>query len=215
MVTVKNIFKSYRQAGSVISVLKGISFVVEKSKTLAVTGPSGSGKTTLLSLLAGLESPDKGCITIDNNNIDSMNESQRTLFRIKNVGIVFQQYHLMPYLTTLENVSLPLEIAKQDLILEKSKEQLKKVGLSHRLEHLPSQLSGGECQRVSIARACVTKPKILFADEPTGNLDQDSSNTVMDILFSLVRENKMTMILVTHDLNLSRLCDHQISLEKK
>lgn len=214
MITVKNIFKSYHHAGSSISVLKNMSFTVEKAKTLAVTGSSGSGKTTLLSLLAGLELPDRGDIIIDGENIVSMDESQRTQFRLKNVGIVFQQYHLMPYLTALENVSLPLEIAKQASPEEKAKQQLEKVGLSHRWGHLPSQLSGGECQRVAIARAISAQPKILFADEPSGNLDRISSEVVMDILFSLVQEDNMTMILVTHNVNLSKRCHDQISLER-
>ena len=214
MIVVENVCKSYYQAGACIQVLKNLSFNVEKSKTLAITGPSGSGKTTLLSILAGLEQPDQGSVILNHQSVHKMNESQLTHFRTRNVGIVFQQYHLLPHLTALENVSLPLEINGEKNFIEKAKEQLEKVKLSHRLNHLPSQLSGGECQRTAIARACVHQPKILLADEPSGNLDSKSSQIAMDILFSLVRENQMTMILVTHNLNLAKLCGSQLSLEK-
>ncbi len=213
MVEVKNICKNYYRAGQKIPVLNNVDFSLARSKTLAVTGPSGSGKTTLLSLLAGLESPDKGNIFIDNQNISIMNESQRMEFRRQNVGIVFQQFHLMSHLTALENVCLPLEIAVDTNVQQKAAVQLEKVKLSHRLNHLPAQLSGGECQRVAIARASVNKPSLLLADEPSGNLDKQSAIEAMDLLFSLVKENKMTLILVTHNLSLASLCDHQINLE--
>ena len=213
MIEVKNICKNYYRAGQKIPVLNNINFSLERSQTLAVTGPSGSGKTTLLSLLAGLESPDKGDIFIDNQNISIMNESQRMEFRRQSVGIVFQQFHLMSHLTALENVCLPLEIMNDSKSNEKALEQLRKVQLSHRLNHLPAQLSGGECQRVAIARASVNSPSLLLADEPSGNLDKQSAIEAMDLLFSLVKENKMTLILVTHNLSLASLCDHQINLE--
>ena len=213
MVEVKNLCKSYYRASQKIPVLKNINFSLNRSKTLAVTGSSGSGKTTLLSLLAGLESPDKGDIFINNKNISTMNEPQRMEFRRQNVGIVFQQFHLMSHLTALENVSLPLEITGDTNVHQKALKQLEKVKLSHRLNHLPAQLSGGECQRVAIARASVNNPSLLLADEPTGNLDKQSAAEAMDLLFSLVKENKMTLILVTHNLSLASLCDHQINLE--
>lgn len=212
MIEVKNICKNYYRAGQKIPVLSNVNFSLDRSKTLAVTGPSGSGKTTLLSLLAGLESSDGGDIFIDNQNISTMNEPQRMEFRRQNVGIVFQQFHLMSHLTALENVSLPLEITNDSKANEKALEQLKKVQLSHRLNHLPAQLSGGECQRVAIARASVNNPTLLLADEPSGNLDKQSATQAMDLLFSLVKENKMTLILVTHNLSLASLCDHQINL---
>ena len=215
MIKVQNIYKTYCQADLSVPVLNNVSFVLDSSKTLAITGPSGSGKTTLLSLLAGLESPDQGDIFIDNKNISSMNESQRMEFRRQNVGIVFQQFHLMSHLTALENVCLPLEIMNASEVHEKALDQLKKVQLSHRLNHLPAQLSGGECQRVAIARASVNNPSLLLADEPSGNLDKQSAAQAMDLLFSLVKENKMTLILVTHNLSLANLCDHQINLGNK
>ena len=192
-----------------IEVLKDISFKVDFAKSLAIVGPSGSGKTTLLSLLAGLEKPDSGTIQINHQNITQMNEKELTKFRAGNIGIVFQQYHLMPHLTALENVSLPLEIAGQKN-LQKAKEQLAQVGMDHRFNHLPGQMSGGECQRTAIARASVTHPRILLADEPSGNLDASSGKKAMDALFSIAQ--KTTLILVTHNMDLANRCFRKIQI---
>ena len=212
MITANSVFKTFFQAGNAIPVLKNVSVQMTESETLAVVGPSGSGKTTFLSLLAGLELPDKGEIFINDKKISMMTEGERARFRAQYVGIVFQQFHLMPHLTALENVSLPLEILKDPNAFQKAREQLKRVNLEHRQNHLPAQLSGGECQRVAIARASVTQPKVLFADEPSGNLDRDSGRQALDLLFSLVKENKTTMVLVTHNHELANRCTRQMEL---
>ncbi len=210
MIKVQNISKKFYQAQTCIQVLKNLNLDIANSETVAIVGPSGCGKTTLLSLLAGLESPDSGEIYINNENIVEMNERQLASFRSKNIGIVFQQFHLMPHLTALENVSLPLEILGEKEASKKALEELKKIKLDRRKDHLPHQMSGGECQRVAIARACVTQPKVIFADEPSGNLDSESAKMALDLLFSLVKENKMTLILVTHNKILAQRCDRQI-----
>ena len=210
MIQVQNLNKNFKQASRRIAVLKNISFTVETAQSLAIVGPSGSGKTTLLSLLAGLEKPDSGTIQIFHQNITQMSETDLVQFRRQNIGIVFQQYHLMPRLTALENVCLPLEIAGQKNGIQKAKEQLAKVGMDHRLNHLPSQMSGGECQRTAIARAGVTRPRILLADEPSGNLDAVSGKKAMDALFSLAKET--TLILVTHNMKLAENCRKKIQI---
>lgn len=212
MIQAHDISKTFHQAGNVIPVLARVNVQVNISETLAIVGPSGSGKTTLLSLLSGLELPDKGDIFINGQKISIMTEANRAQFRAKHIGIVFQQFHLMPHLTALENVSLPLEILKDSRAFQKAEEQLDRVNLLHRQNHLPAQLSGGECQRVAIARASVTRPRVLFADEPTGNLDRDSGIKALDLLFSLVKEHKTTMILVTHNHELSKRCTRQMKL---
>ena len=210
MIQIQNIQKNFKQALRTIEVLKNISFQLDSAKSLAIVGPSGSGKTTLLSLLAGLEKPDSGSIQIANQNITKMNEAELVQFRANHIGIVFQQYHLMPHLTALENVSLPLEITRKKNHTQKAKEQLSQVGMDHRFNHLPSQMSGGECQRVAIARASVTHPSILLADEPSGNLDALSGQKAMDTLFSLAK--KTTLILVTHNIDLANRCDEKMQI---
>ena len=214
MITVQNICKTFHQAGKKIPVLQNINFTLNEAKTMAVAGPSGCGKTTLLSILAGLDFPDSGDVLIDGKSIVTMNDSELLQFRAKNIGIVFQQFHLMPHLTALENVSLPLEILKTPKASAKAKEQLESVGLSHRFDHFPSQMSGGECQRTAIARAVITRPKLLLADEPSGNLDQSSAQPAMDLLFSLSSLYKTTLILVTHNTALAKRCGVQFNLSQ-
>lgn len=209
---VANIKKSYFQGPSQIMALDDVSFNLEKGKSLSIIGSSGSGKTTLLSLLAGLDSPDSGSIQIEQQNIVQLDEQQLTLFRGQNIGIVFQQFHLMPHLSALENVCLPLEIMGDPNFHQKSMEILDQVGLADRSDHFPSQLSGGECQRVAIARAAVIRPKVLLADEPSGNLDTQTGEVVMDLLFNLQKESDLTLVLVTHDNKLANRCDQQIKL---
>ncbi|MBU3917365.1 ABC transporter ATP-binding protein [bacterium] len=212
---VENISKSYSQADSgAIDVISNISFDIEKKETVAITGQSGSGKTTLLALLAGLERPDSGVIQLNDVDLNQMNEDKLAKFRAQNIGIIFQQFHLMSHLTAEENISLPLEILKATDIQDKTNEILKQVGLEHRRNHLPSRLSGGECQRVAIARALVVKPSILLADEPTGNLDNQTGSQVVDQLFDLVNSINMTLILVTHNLELARRCQRQLRLSE-
>jgi len=189
-----------------LTIVKDINLSVERAKPVSLVGPSGSGKTTLLAIMAGLDLPTYGSVKLLGSNITDMNEDQRAQIRSMDVGFVFQSFHLMPKLSALDNVMLPLEIAGDIDAMEKSKLALDQVGLSHRVRNLATQLSGGEKQRVAIARAIVNKPKILFADEPTGNLDNKSSAAVADLLFSINELIQTTLILVTHDLSLAEKC---------
>jgi putative ABC transport system ATP-binding protein len=213
MMKVTNLRKSYGQGESKVEVLKGINLEISKGETLALIGKSGSGKSTLLSLLAGLDQPDSGEISFENQNISSMSEKKLTQFRAENMGIVFQQFHLVSTLTAFENVLLPLELLKRKHAKERAMSLLESVGLSHRGHHLPSQLSGGESQRVAIARALAIGPNILFADEPSGNLDEETGDIVMDLLFKMVKETNTTMVLVTHDQDLAKKCSRVVHLE--
>ncbi len=212
-VKIRNLKKSFGQGESKIEVLKGINLDIEAGEILALTGKSGSGKSTMLSLLAGLDSVDSGDIVIDGNNISQMSEKELANFRATNLGIVFQQFHLISTLTALENILLPLELLKIPHSMELSKSLLDSVGLSHRAYHLPSELSGGECQRVALARALAIRPSLLLADEPSGNLDEETGEKVMDLLFKMVRETKTTLILVTHDPDLAKRCSRVVNLE--
>ena len=213
MMNLVNVKKSYGQASSRVEVLKGINLKIESGETLALVGKSGSGKSTLLSLMAGLDQVDSGEIWIQEKCINKLSEKDLTLFRAQNIGIVFQQFHLVSTLSALENVLLPLNILKKPNALEIATKLIDQVGLSHRSHHLPSELSGGESQRVAIARALSTSPAILFADEPSGNLDEETGVKVMDLLFEMVKETKTTLILVTHDMDLAKKCSRIILLE--
>lgn len=210
---ISNVKKSYGLGESKIEVLKGINLKIEEGETLALTGKSGSGKSTLLSLLAGLDTIDGGDIIIDGINISKMSEKDLSHFRAKNLGIIFQQFHLVSTLTALENILLPLELLKSSHAIEKAKNLLESVGLSHRSDHLPFELSGGECQRVAIARALAIGPSLILADEPSGNLDEETGSKVMDLLFKMVKESKTTLILVTHDHDLAKRCSRIVHLE--
>jgi len=206
--------KNYEVAqGKQIEILKGIDFAVEKGSTVSITGHSGSGKTTFLSLLAGMDHPTSGIVSINGTDITSMNEKDLTRFRAANVGFIFQRFYLMSHLSALENVSLPLDIAGRKDSVKKAKEALEKVGLGSRFDHFPDKLSGGECQRVAIARALVTGPDIILADEPTGNLDQETGTLVADLLFQLVTELNQTMIVVTHNIELAGRCGKKYALK--
>ena len=213
MMKIENLRKSYGEAGARVEVLKGLNFVIEKGERVALTGKSGSGKSTLLSLLAGLDAPDSGTVEIGRDCISTMGERELTHFRARHIGIVFQQFHLVSTLTALENVLLPLEILKTAGARERATSLLESVNLSHRLNHLPSELSGGESQRVAIARALATHPAILFADEPSGNLDEETGEKVMNLLFDLVKNTGTTLVLVTHDPELAARCERVIHLE--
>ena len=212
-VVVSDLRKSYGQGDARVEVLKGINLEIRKGETLALVGKSGSGKSTLLSLLAGLDQPDAGQIQIEGNNISAMSEKELTHFRASYMGIVFQQFHLVSTLTAFENVLLPLELLKRDNAQEIAENLLQSVGLSHRAHHLPSQLSGGESQRVAIARALAISPAILFADEPSGNLDEETGDKVMDLLFGMVEKTGTTLVLVTHDPDLAGKCSRVVHLE--
>lgn len=213
VLSVENISKKYRQGETDVEALKQVSLNLEKGGTLALVGPSGSGKTTLLSLLAGLDEPSSGRICMTGQEITAMNEVELCEFRAKTMGIVFQQFHLMPYLSAFENVCLPLEINGEENIEERTRQILNEVGLEGRYHHRPDQLSGGECQRVAIARALVIQPSILLADEPSGNLDTKTGEIIMDLLFTLVKKRQMTLVLVTHDLEHARRCQKIIELK--
>lgn len=204
--------KKFHQGGRNIEILKSLELSVEEGEKLSIIGPSGSGKTTLLSVLAGLDPIDSGKIVLNGTDISKYNEKQLCDFRAKNVGIVFQQYHLMPHLNAVENVMLPLEINGLPEAREKAVAILTDFGLGDRIEHMPHQLSGGESQRVAIARSMVHQPKVIFADEPSGNLDEATGDRVMSLLFEQITKNKMTLVLVTHNNELAKSCDRQLTL---
>lgn len=209
---VDQISKSYQQGNQQIKVLEQVCMQANPGEKIAILGPSGCGKSTLLSLLAGLDKPDEGTVEIAGSNLVTMSEDQRTLTRSQKLGIVFQQYHLMRNLTAVENAGLPLEILGKNDYAEQACKALDEVGLSHRLNHFPSEMSGGECQRVAIARALITRPAVVLADEPSGNLDQKTGEDVMDLLFSLCTQHRITLILVTHNQELARRCHRALVL---
>ena len=214
IVQIENLHKAYPQPGSgTIPVLTGIDCLLAAGATLAVTGQSGSGKSTLIALLAGLDRPDQGRLVVNGSDLVAMTEAQLTRFRAENIGIIFQQFHLLPHLSAEENISLPLELLGRPCSREKIDAILEQVGLSARRNHLPGQLSGGECQRVAIARALVVEPAVLLADEPTGNLDVTTGREIADLLFALVAKVRMTMLVVTHNQELAGRCTHQLRLD--
>ena len=210
-VSIRNLKKKFVQGRNNITVLDGISLDFESGEIIALLGKSGSGKSTLLSLLAGLERPDEGSIFYDNQDLSKLSEEALCELRAKKLGIVFQQFNLIPHLTALENILLPLEI-NGDVDKNKAYSWVELVGLKERVNHFPSMLSGGEQQRVAIARALVVNPPLLLADEPTGNLDNETGKSIIDILFNIVREKKITMIIVTHDEELALKADRIIRL---
>lgn len=204
--------KSYFQGKEEIPVLDDLNFKLTQGKSVAILGKSGSGKSTFLSLVCGLDKPQQGEIKINGKDIVPLSEEKLTRFRAESVGIIFQRFHLMSTLTALENIMLPMEILKQPDAKARSLELLEKVDLGHRANHFPAQLSGGESQRVAIARALSVKPKILMADEPSGNLDEDTGKKVMNLLFDLVDDIGSTMLLVTHDKELASRCNETFHL---
>ncbi|CCQ95308.1 conserved hypothetical protein [[Clostridium] ultunense Esp] len=205
LIVLKNLNKVYRMGDEKIHALKDINLTIDKEEFVCLLGTSGSGKSTLLNMMAGLEKPTKGEIIIEKYHIEKMNEKQLAKFRQLNVGFVFQSYNLIPTLSALENVSLGLTFRgiPRKIRDKMSREMLKAVGLGDRLNHKPAEMSGGQQQRVSIARAFVGKPKIVFADEPTGNLDTKTTIEVMDLITTMAKENRQTLIIVTHDVEIS------------
>ena len=195
--------KTYTSGNKQLTVLQDISFEVEKGQTFSIVGPSGSGKTTLLGLCAGLDQPNSGTVELCGQNINNLNEDERAQLRNKEVGFIFQNFQLLPTLTALENVSVPLELQGSKEATSKSMTLLEKVGLGDRVHHYPSQLSGGEQQRVALARAFANAPSILFADEPTGNLDEETGEKVIQLLFDLNKESGTTLVIISHDLELA------------
>ncbi|MCX7549620.1 ABC transporter ATP-binding protein [Xanthomarina sp. F2636L] len=205
--------KTYTSGNKELTVLQDISFEVEQGQTFSIVGPSGSGKTTLLGLCAGLDQPNAGTVELCGQDLKSLNEDQRAQLRNKEVGFIFQNFQLLPTLTALENVSVPLELQGAKNARTKSLNLLEKVGLADRVHHYPSQLSGGEQQRVALARAFANEPTILFADEPTGNLDDDTGEKVIRLLFELNKENGTTLVIITHDLELANRTQQILKLK--
>ncbi|MGA0556387.1 ABC transporter ATP-binding protein [Larkinella sp. VNQ87] len=203
MLRAENLTKTYQSGGRTLTVLNSVSFDIQAGDTFSIVGPSGSGKTTLLGLCAGLDRASSGSIYLNNIRLDTLSEDERAAVRNQYVGFIFQNFQLLPTLTALENVMVPLELRGEKRAGKTAQELLERVGLGQRGHHYPTQLSGGEQQRVSLARAFANRPKILFADEPTGNLDADTSATVVDLIFELNREAGTTLVLVTHDLELA------------
>ncbi|MBT3568447.1 MAG: ABC transporter ATP-binding protein [Opitutae bacterium] len=212
LLRLNQVSKSFEQGGQKIKVLDHLDFIVERGETISILGQSGSGKSTLLSLLAGLDHPDKGTVEVKGEDLAKLSQDQLSKFRSKNLGIVFQQYHLMSNLTALENVGIPLELQGKSDFTGPAMLALDQVGLSDRLNHFPSQLSGGECQRVALARAIVSEPNFILADEPSGNLDRKTGGDIMDLLFRLCREKEQSLILVTHNRELAQSCNRTLVL---
>lgn len=213
LLATENLTKSYRSGDRDLVVLDHVSFQAEQGSRLAIMGPSGSGKTTLLGLCAGLDVPTSGTISLMGFKLNAMNEDDRAYLRNQYTGFVFQNFQLLSTLTALENVMVPLELRGERNVAPKAKDLLDRVGLGARLHHYPSQLSGGEQQRVAIARAFITQPRILFADEPTGNLDEENAKQVVDILFGINGESKTTLILITHNPELARRADRILEMK--
>jgi putative ABC transport system ATP-binding protein len=209
----EKISKQVSSPEGTLTILAEVDLAIAAGETLAIIGASGAGKSTLLALLAGLDEPSNGRIWLNGAEISSLNEDGRAAVRARHVGFVFQSFHLVPSLTAIENVMLPLELAGQPNARVAASEVLNRVGLSHRLGHYPRQLSGGEQQRVAIARAFVTRPAVLFADEPTGNLDAVTGERIIELLFDLNREVQTTLIIVTHDQAIAQRCGRIVRME--
>ncbi len=214
MITLKNVHLAYTAAGRSIPVLSGASLSVAQGESVAIIGPSGSGKTSLLLVLTGLETPDSGSVVFDDVDLHTQSKDARADFRRDKIGIVFQNFHLIPSLTARENVALPLDIAGGEDARGRAADQLERVGLGHRVDHYPNAMSGGERQRVALARALIHQPSLVVADEPTGNLDNQTGDAVADLLFELNQKNNASLILVTHDPALAARCQRQVRLHE-
>src|SRR5690349_2783270 len=195
-----------------VHILKSIDLDIKRGETIGLVGPSGSGKSTLLMVMAGLERPDSGTVTVSGNDLGTLDEDALAQFRGRNVGIVFQSFHLIPTMTALENVAVPLELSGAADANERAARELAAVGLAERMQHYPAELSGGEQQRVALARALAPNPSILVADEPTGNLDETTGKQIIDLLFAAHRERETTLVLVTHDAGLAARCGRIVRL---
>jgi len=212
VIALKDVSLTLGTGATTVHVLKGVSLTVNRGETAGIVGPSGSGKSTLLMVLAGLEKVDAGEVSIAGQRIDGRSEDEIAAFRGRNIGIVFQSFHLIPNMTALENVAVPLELAGHADPFGTAARELAAVGLAERVTHYPGELSGGEQQRVAIARALAPQPPILIADEPTGNLDQATGKQISDLIFAKAEERGMTLLLVTHDPSLAARCDRQIAM---
>ncbi|NPA16369.1 ABC transporter ATP-binding protein [Persephonella sp.] len=213
IIKTENLVKRYTLEGTFIEALKGINLTVERGEMVALMGPSGSGKSTLLHILGGIDLPTEGRVYIDGQDIFSLGEKKLAKFRNEKIGFVFQFHYLLPEFTALENVMIPVQIYNRDRAREKAEEILVRLGLQHRLNHKPSQMSGGEQQRVAIARAVVNQPSLILADEPTGNLDSKNTAVVMELLRELNEKNNVSMVIATHDREVAEYCDRIIFLK--
>jgi len=209
----KNIHLRLKSNDFEVKILNGIDLNVVKGKAVAILGASGSGKSSMMSVMNGLERQTEGSVMVAGHVLDEMNEDELAMFRRNNIGIILQAFHLIPTMTAIENVAVPLELDGVDNAEEIAKKMLVDVGLDHRIDHYPTQLSGGEQQRVAIARAMAPEPKILFADEPTGNLDGKTGHNIIELIFALRQKNNATLILITHDQELAGKCDEIIHIE--
>lgn len=212
MISLKNIQLTMDGPGGVVNILRGISFDIAAGEVVSITGPSGSGKTSMMMVIAGLEKATSGVIEVNGINLTNKNEDCLSTFRRENMGIVFQNFHLIPTMDALQNVAMPAEFAGVPDAVERARLGLNLVGLNQRLHHFPSQLSGGEQQRVALARAFSTRPKVLLADEPTGNLDRETGEVIIDLLLRLARDHGTTLVLITHDHKISNKCMREICI---
>ncbi|MGY9054643.1 MAG: ABC transporter ATP-binding protein [Alphaproteobacteria bacterium] len=209
-IVLEGVHLTLQSAAGPVNILRGIDLTIGAGETVGIVGPSGSGKTTMLMVLAGLEKPSSGRVNVAGHDLTTLNEDALARFRRDHVGIVFQAFHLVPTMTALENVAIPLELAGRKDAFDRAAEALEAVGLAHRVAHYPGQLSGGEQQRVAIARAFAPKPRVLLADEPTGNLDGDTGRHVIDLLFNQCDREGTTLLLITHDPALAAKCGRQV-----
>lgn len=212
IIDLKNVHLTLDSAAGAVHILRGIELTVNDGQTVGIVGPSGSGKSTMMSLMTGLERASSGTVTIDGQDYTRLSEDQLALHRRERVGILLQAFHLIPTMTALENVAVPLELAGRADAFDRAAAELKLVGLDHRLDHYPAQLSGGEQQRVAMARALAPDPAILFADEPTGNLDSSTGAAIIDLMFDMHQKRNTTLVLITHDPQLANRCDRVIRM---
>ncbi|MEQ8243317.1 MAG: ABC transporter ATP-binding protein [Fulvivirga sp.] len=213
ILVVEKLTKTFKSGNRSLTVLDDVSFSIEEGSSISIVGPSGSGKTTLLGLCAGLDIASSGTVSLTGIKLNALDEDDRAYVRNQNVGFIFQNFQLLPTLTALENVTVPLELRGEKDFKDKAIELLERVGLGDRMTHYPSQLSGGEQQRVAMARAFITSPKVLFADEPTGNLDEETAEKVQNLLFDLNKQEGTTLIMVTHNLELASFTDRILRLK--
>ena len=207
ILSAESVYKSFQSSPLPLEVLKGVSLSVEQGDTIAIVGRSGSGKSTLLSLLAGLDAPSQGLIVVEGREWTQMSETEASQMRSETMGLIFQQFHLLPHLTARENITLPLELLKKsNQSPEKIDQLLQSTGLSQRSHHYPNEMSRGECQRVAIARSLILEPKVLLADEPTASLDDETSQSIGDLLFNLPKQRGAALVIATHDIELARRC---------
>lgn len=213
MISLENVHLKLPSEAGEVHILRGIDLSVPQGQSIGIVGPSGSGKSTLMAVMTGLEQASSGKVLVAQQDLSGMSEDGLALFRRKNTGIVLQAFHLIPTMTALENVAVPLELAGRSDAFEVAEEELKAVGLAHRLTHYPSQLSGGEQQRVALARALAPGPALLFADEPTGNLDSSTGKSIIELMFELHDKRGTTLVLITHDMALAERCDRSIEMQ--